>query len=213
LDNDKNLTVQKRKKGIETASRILEVSADLFAHQGYDGISMREIAQAAGIKESSLYNHFCSKASILEALFNYFVVEDPLSRPTDAEVDWMLAIMQPEEIFKSIAFHISSHVGNTLANTVMIINFEKFRNKKAAEIYYQYVVSEPADYYERLIKKMINRGMLKPVDARMFAEQYIYVSITLTKEYFMAKNGLADLEQVVKYLVKTINFFCEQMKA
>jgi len=33
----------------------------------------------------------------------------------------------------------------------MIINYEKFRNPRAAEMYYKYVVNEPADYYERLM--------------------------------------------------------------
>jgi hypothetical protein len=37
----------------------------------------------------------------------------------------------------------------------MIINYEKFRNPRAAEMYYKYVVNEPADYYERLINKLI----------------------------------------------------------
>lgn len=99
-----------------------------------------------------------------------------------------------------------------LLNTAMIINNEKYRNARAAEMYYRYVVAEPSSYYERLIKKMIARGMIKTVDARMFAEQYSYVSIALTKEYFLAKNGLADERTVVGYMVKTIGFFCGLMK-
>ncbi len=204
--------IQKRKRGIETANRILEIAADLFARRGYDSVSVRQIADAVGIKESSLYNHFSSKADILETLMENFIEQAPQSRPSDAELDQMLTIMQPEEIFKNILFHVGSHISDILANTAMIINYEKFRNAKAAEVYYKYVVNEPAGYYERLINKMIAKAMLKKVDARLFAEQYNYISITLTKEYFMAKNGLADLEAVVQYMVKTANFFCDLMK-
>lgn len=46
-----NRSIQKRKKGIQTQQLILEVAADLFARKEYDGVSLREIASAAGIKE------------------------------------------------------------------------------------------------------------------------------------------------------------------
>jgi len=44
------------------------MAADLFAHEGYDNVSVHEIAEAVGIKESSLYNHFESKAEILSTI-------------------------------------------------------------------------------------------------------------------------------------------------
>lgn len=205
-------SIQKRKKGIETTNRILEISADLFAHKGYDSVSVHEIAEAVGIKESSMYNHFNSKAGILNTLFEIFIEKAPESRPSDAELDKMLIIMQPEEIFKNILFYFGSHTNSVVENVAMIINNEKYRNPQAAEVYYKSVVNEPADYYECLINKMIERGMIKQVDARIFAEQYNYVSISLTKEYFMVKNGLADMQTVVKYMIKTINFFCGLMR-
>lgn len=212
MDIAENDSIIKRKKGIETTNKILEISADLFAHKGYDSVSVHEIATAVGIKESSIYNHFKSKVSILDNLFELFIEKAPQARPSISEFDKMLMIMQPEEIFKNILFYFGSHVSSILANIAMIINNEKYRNPHAAEVYYKYVVNEPADYYELLIKKMIGCGMVKEVDARLFAEQYNYVSITLTKEYFMAQNGLADMHSVVKYMIKTIGFFCELMK-
>ena len=206
------LGIQKRKKGIETTNRILEISADLFAHKGYDSVSMHEIAEAVGIKESSMYNHFNSKASILDTLFGIFVEKAPESRPSDSELNKMLMIMQPEEIFKNVLLYIGNHSSSIVENIAMLINNEKYRNPQAAEVYYKSIVNEPADYYERLINKMTECGMIKQVDARMLAEQYNYVSISLTKEYFMVKNGLADLQSVVKYMIKTISFFCGLMK-
>ncbi len=212
MDFSEKRYVQKRKRGIETMNRILYIAAELFAQQGFDGVSVRAIANRAGIKESSLYNHFSSKAIILEALFEKFILLAPKSRPTDSELDQMMTIMQPEEVFKNIVFHVGSRVSDTFVNIAMIIDHEKFRKPRAAEIYYKYVVNEPVEYYERLINKMAANGMIRAVDARIFAEQYNYVSISLTKEYFMAKNELADMESVVKYMVKTLNFFCSLMK-
>lgn len=203
--------IQKRKRGLETTRQILDIAADLFARNGYDGVSVRAIAVKTGIKESSIYNHFKSKADILETLFDEFIKHVPETRPSDGELDQMLMLMEPEEIFKSILFHVGKSICGTLSNTTMIINYEKFRNPRAAEMYYKYIVNEPADYYERLINKMIERKMVKPVDARIIAEQYNYVSIALTKEYIMARYGLADVHNVVGYMIKTLRFFCETM--
>jgi len=43
---------------------ILLVAADLFARRGYDGVGVRQIADAAGILGGSLYHHFDSKRDL-----------------------------------------------------------------------------------------------------------------------------------------------------
>ena len=52
-----------------TKSQILESAYGLFIEQGYNGSSMRDIAKRAGIKASSIYNHFPNKEDIFEAVF------------------------------------------------------------------------------------------------------------------------------------------------
>lgn len=59
---------------------------------------------------------------------------------------------------------------------------------------------------------MADCGMINQVDARIIAEQYNYVSISLTKEYFMVNSGFADMQSVIKYMIKTISFFCGLIK-
>jgi len=212
MDDSKGEGRRKRGRGAETWRQILDVGAELFAQNGYDGVSVREIAEKVGIRESSIYNHFKSKSDILETLYDEFIRLVPGTRPSEEDIDQMLVMMEPVEIFKNILFHVGKSVGGTLANTSMIINHEKFRSPRAAEMYYKYVVNEPAEYYERLIDKMIARDMVKPVDAKMFAQQYNYISIVLTKEYIMARYGLADVYSVVGYMVKTLTFFCKLME-
>jgi AcrR family transcriptional regulator len=60
----------KQTKGQRTASRIMDVAEDLFATQGYDGTSLRQIADGAGIKEPGLYNHFTGKQGLYEAVLH-----------------------------------------------------------------------------------------------------------------------------------------------
>jgi AcrR family transcriptional regulator len=51
-----------------TRERILDVALDLFTEQGFDGTSMREIADRLHITKPSIYYHFASKEDILMAL-------------------------------------------------------------------------------------------------------------------------------------------------
>jgi len=45
--------------------KILETAIQLFAKHGYDGTSIRKIAQTAGISQGLLYNYFSSKEQLL----------------------------------------------------------------------------------------------------------------------------------------------------
>jgi TetR/AcrR family transcriptional regulator, cholesterol catabolism regulator len=51
----------------EASDRVLQIlseAARLFARKGYDGASMRDIAEACGISKSLLYHHFSNKDEI-----------------------------------------------------------------------------------------------------------------------------------------------------
>jgi AcrR family transcriptional regulator len=54
--------------GESTRERILDVALDLFTDQGFDGTSMREIAERLNISKPAIYYHFASKEEILMAL-------------------------------------------------------------------------------------------------------------------------------------------------
>ncbi len=53
------------KPEIETRTRILQAAQRLFARQGYDGTTTRDLAQAAGVAEGTLFRHFSNKKAIL----------------------------------------------------------------------------------------------------------------------------------------------------
>ncbi len=67
-----------------TRERIAAVAAPLFADRGFAGVSMRDIADAVGVKAASLYNHYPDKdalyAAALEQVFvrRAALVEDAL---------------------------------------------------------------------------------------------------------------------------------------
>jgi AcrR family transcriptional regulator len=62
--------IDKKTKGELTAERILDAAEKLFAAKGYQGTSLREIAQQVGIKEPGLYNHFKGKQELYSAVLD-----------------------------------------------------------------------------------------------------------------------------------------------
>lgn len=60
-------------------SGILAAALDLFAHQGYRGTNVREIAERAGVSTGNVYHHFADKESIFRTLLEGYWLE--LARP------------------------------------------------------------------------------------------------------------------------------------
>lgn len=52
----------------ERREAILRAATELFAVEGFHGVGMRAIADAVGIRSSSLYHHFPSKMDLLDAI-------------------------------------------------------------------------------------------------------------------------------------------------
>lgn len=65
-----------------TRQRIQDVALELFAEQGYEKTSLREIAERLDVTKAALYYHFKTKEDILISLF------DDLTRPIDELVEW-----------------------------------------------------------------------------------------------------------------------------
>ena len=63
-------TPTKLSKGKLTAQRIMDAAEDLFSRQGYEGTTLRQIAQQAQLQEPGLYNHFAGKLALYEAVLH-----------------------------------------------------------------------------------------------------------------------------------------------
>ena len=61
-------------KGLQTASSIRKEAERLFAARGYAAVSMRDIAEAVGIRQASMYHYFGTKDDILATLLETTVV-------------------------------------------------------------------------------------------------------------------------------------------
>src|SRR6266567_3644325 len=73
----------------DTRARIQQVAVELFTEHGYEGTSLREIAERLGVTKAALYYHFKSKEDIIQSL-----VED-YQEQMDALIGW--ARSQPKK--------------------------------------------------------------------------------------------------------------------
>ncbi|PSK51031.1 HTH-type transcriptional regulator AcrR [Streptomyces sp. 111WW2] len=76
-----NGTKQQRRRG-DTRQRIQDVALGLFAEQGYEKTSLREIAESLDVTKAALYYHFKTKEEILVSIF------EDLSRPLEDLIEW-----------------------------------------------------------------------------------------------------------------------------
>jgi AcrR family transcriptional regulator len=60
----KTSTLRERRRRA-TKSEIVRIAFELFARQGYDGVSVEMIAAAAGISRATFFNYFSKKDMIL----------------------------------------------------------------------------------------------------------------------------------------------------
>ncbi len=74
----------------DTKRRAQAVALELFSTEGYDGTSMREIAERLGVTKAALYYHFAGKEDIVRS-----ILDDYLARLDDL-ADWTRSTPAPE---------------------------------------------------------------------------------------------------------------------
>ncbi|MFF4366330.1 TetR/AcrR family transcriptional regulator [Streptomyces sp. NPDC001594] len=65
-----------------TRQRIQDVALELFAEQGYEKTSLREIAERLEVTKAALYYHFKTKEDIIISVF------EDRTRPIDELIEW-----------------------------------------------------------------------------------------------------------------------------
>lgn len=87
------LPVERKPKRERTRERICIAAREVFLSMGFGAATVEQIALAAGVQRSTLYNHFCDKNEILAAIGeDYFVGVSEIVRrlppqPSRSEID------------------------------------------------------------------------------------------------------------------------------
>lgn len=108
---------------------ILDAAERLFARRGFDGTSMREIAQAAGVAQALLHYHFRTKEGLFEAMFQRR--SGAINRIRLARLDQLMKAGTPaiEDLVDALlrptveAGHDPARGGPTFANLILSTGF------------------------------------------------------------------------------------------
>ena len=96
----------RRLAGEARSQAIVRSALGLFAREGFDGTTTRQLARAAGVSEALLFKHFPNKEALYRAILESKIREAENALPLDETLDRL----KDEEFFLKIATHIMRRV-------------------------------------------------------------------------------------------------------
>jgi AcrR family transcriptional regulator len=145
--------------------QILEVAERLFAEHGFEGTSVRDIAQEAGVNVAMISYYFGSKEKLLQAIFNYrstagrlfleHIVADKSMHPLD-KID-ALADGMVDRMMQHKTFHRVMQQSQMIANNEEVAQMIKQMKQKNFELVNK-IVAEGQQ--KKVFVKGIDTGML-----------------------------------------------------
>ena len=190
-----------------TKEKIIEESINLFASKGYHAVSIREIARSVGIKESSIYNHFKSKESILDQIFDLFQAEMAASVPS---IDYLERAIEKNSFKEFWEIGLSSFLERTqttrMEDITKIITYEMYRNERARELAFQEYFSRQQSSVRTIMGLMKEKGKILDIDLDALAMSYSYTMLALQLEWTLTRNWGLDDSIVKEKMIHHIEF-------
>lgn len=165
----------------DTKQKILEKALELFSTQGYDSVSVGQIAKAVGIKAPSLYNHFPSKQAIFDAIVastaaQYEADTDQINIHVQNAAQDIPAFTEitADALFERVRqiFEYSLH-DNTISRFRRMMTLEQFRSPELAALYSRQYVERVLAYHAGIFRALIAAGEITAEDPNALAMLYV----------------------------------------
>lgn len=128
-----------------TRSTIVRAATEVFARRGYDGASVREIAELAGIAKGNLTYHFAVKDDLL-----FEVVAQVHDRFLELAASWPATVTRPRVTLRQACY---DHVLLVCAHTSETrVSYEAFRYLTAPR---QAAIVLKRDRYEAELRRLV----------------------------------------------------------
>ena len=163
---------------------ILIVALHLFARDGYEAVSVSQIAGELDMTKGALYRHYKSKRDIFDCIVQRMEQQDS-EQARQNEVPEESIENVPEE-YQNVS--VEDFVGYSksmfeywteddfASSFRKMLTLEQFRNEEMQNLYQQYLVSGPAEYVKELFKNM---EMKNPEEnaIKFYANMFFYYSV------------------------------------
>jgi len=166
--------------------RIVREALNLFAKKGFTETSVREIAEAVGIRASSLYSHFESKASILDYLLDDYKQYVNSQRPLARCWKRLTQNATAEDIMACLTLYFPEGEADYYRKMVVMLFQEQCRNETVRE----FMTKDMILWYEKYITDILNRlvevGALCPsMDIAFWASLYANINYSSMARYVL----------------------------
>ena len=189
---------------------ILIVALHLFARDGYEAVSVSQIAGELDMTKGALYRHYKSKRDIFDCIVQRMEQQDG-EQARENEVPEESIEKTPEE-YQNVSLDDFVEYSKSMFEYWTVDDFassfrkmltlEQFRNEEMQKLYQQYLVSGPAEYVKDLFKNMeIKNPEEKAV--KFYANMFFYYSVY---------DGAADKAKVKCQFEHMLNKIVEEMK-
>ena len=163
---------------------ILIVALHLFARDGYEAVSVSQIAGELDMTKGALYRHYKSKRDIFDCIVQRMEQQDS-EQARQNEVPEESIENVPEE-YRNVS--VEDFVGYSksmfeywteddfASSFRKMLTLEQFRNEEMQNLYQQYLVSGPAEYVKDLFKNMEIKNPEEEA-VKFYANMFFYYSV------------------------------------
>ena len=163
---------------------ILIVALHLFARDGYEAVSVSQIAGELDMTKGALYRHYKSKRDIFDCIVQRMEQQDS-EQARQNEVPEESIENVPEE-YQNVS--VEDFVGYSksmfeywteddfASSFRKMLTLEQFRNEEMQNLYQQYLVSGPAEYVKDLFKNMEIKNPEEEA-VKFYANMFFYYSV------------------------------------
>jgi len=162
----------KRSRRIPSTDRrrqIMQVATNLFALQGFEGTTTRQIAEHAGVSEAVIFRHFPRKETLYWAIIDY---KCQVARKPETLLTTLHSSGDDREIFTSIAEQILRR--NTEDSTLSrLLLFSALENHRLSGRFFRTYVAMNYELLAKHIRKRIRERKFRRVDALLAARGFL----------------------------------------
>lgn len=188
-----------------TKERIIDEALTLFATKGFKGTSVKNIADAVGIKDASLYKHYKSKQEILDTIVETMGqhIEDMSENfglPSDTDLESAAAVyakfdenMLVEFSNQIFLFYLKD---SFISRFWRMGNIEQYQNSEVYEMFKKLFLEDSITYQTSLFAEMSKEGIFIEADPQVMA-MYFYTPI-----FFLLSKYANDTEYEEEALVQ-----------
>lgn len=174
-----------------TKEIILFKALKLFADNGYDGVTVRDIASEVGIMQSSLYKHYKSKQEIFDTLVQTMQTQFKEASATFHLPEGALDEMANEyanggnSVLKNISSSIFHYyLKDPYASQFRkMLSIERYKDKEIERIYREIFIDTAISYQTTLFREMIEQGFMRKADPEIMALQFFSPIFVLLNKY------------------------------